>query len=218
MIKINLIPQELRKKESIFAKFDISTISLQNLPVFNIIAIIAGGIVVLQLAMFLIGMYNRSSLASLNKKYNAILPQKNEADRLKAEVDIINKKAAAIDELMAKRFSWAKKLNALSDSVTSGIWLTELYYDERPVPKPVPAGGQGAATRSVYSMPGALVISGYASSMGEHGASLVGKFIQSLKDNSAFYSDFSEIQLVSIKSDKVDNQEVMNFRIVCFFK
>ena len=42
MIKINLLPQELRKKESIFAKFDISTISLQSLPVFNIIAIIFG--------------------------------------------------------------------------------------------------------------------------------------------------------------------------------
>jgi len=218
MIKINLLPQELRKRESIFAKFDISTISLQSLPVFNIIAIIVGGLIMLQLAMFFIGIYSKLSLVSLTRKYNAILPQKNEADRLKKEVDIINKKAAAIDELMAKRFSWAKKLNALSDSVTPGVWFTDLYYDERPVPKPVSVGEQAAGIRAGYAMPGALVIAGYASSMGEHGAALVGKFIQSLKDNQAFYSDFSDIQLVSIKSDKVDNQEVMNFRIVCFFK
>jgi hypothetical protein len=113
---------------------------------------------------------------------------------------------------MGRRFSWARKLNALSDAITPGIWLSELDYAEQPAAQPQPVKGKGS------EMPGMLILNGYAAGAGEQGAALVGKFITSLKDNGQFFSDFGDIVLVSIKSDKVDNQEVMSFKINCIFK
>lgn len=207
MIGINLLPQELRKKPPIFSGFDFKGIDIKNIPILKIAVGIGAGLVLIQLAVFLIGIVSSIELAATTKKYNALLPEKKEADVLKAKVADINKRSSAIDELMLKRFSWAKKINLLSDCMTPGIWLSELYYDERPVL----SGGKAV-------MPGALVISGYASGAGEQGAALIGKFIKSLQDNKDFYSDVASIDLVSTKSDKVDKQDVMSFRINCLFK
>jgi len=208
MIEINLLPEEMKKKESPFAKLSISFFNIQKLPLLSIAAGFAGLLVILQVLVLVIGLYAKFSLASLTKRYDAITPKKKEADALKAKNDAITKRVSAIDELMGKRFSWAKKLNALSDSMTPGIWLKELDYDERSAAKAGKAAG----------MPGRLIINGYAAGIGEQGATLVGRFIKSLKESQAFYADFSDIELVSVKSDKVESQEVMIFKISCVFK
>jgi hypothetical protein len=54
--------------------------------------------------------------------------------------------------------------------------------------------------------------------MGEQGAALVGKFIASMKDNPLFFADFADIKLESIKTEKMFDQEVMRFKIICLFK
>jgi len=216
MIEINLLPQELRKKESPFAKIDFSALSLKNIPIAGVAIGVVGLVVAVQLFVSAMSLYYNVTLGSLNRRYGAIAEKKKEADALKLRTAIINKKSGAIDELMLKRFSWAKKLNALSDSMTPGIWLVELNYDEQSVDRSAAAmrPGQGKGPGPA----GALVISGYAAGAGEQGAALVGKFIKNLKESEVFFSDFNQIELVSIKADRVQNQEVMNFRISCFFK
>jgi hypothetical protein len=206
VIKINLLPQELRKKPPLFSGLDFKGIDIKSIPILKIAAGIGAGLALIQFAVFLFGVISSIELASIARKYDAVLPEKKEADILKAKVADINKRASAIDELMVKRFSWASKINLLSDCMTPGIWLSDAYYDERPVP--------GRKT----AMPGALVISGYASGAGEQGTALIGKFIKSLQDNRDFYSDIASVDLVSTKSDKVDKQDVMSFRINCLFK
>jgi Tfp pilus assembly protein PilN len=212
MIEINLLPEEMKKKESFFAKMDLSVFKLQKLPVLPIAAGFAGLLIAVQVTVFAVSIYAGISLGSLTKKYEAIALKRKEAEALKAKNDAIIKRAGAIDELTGKRFSWAKKLNALSDSVTQGIWLSELDYDERPAALARAVKGKAAG------MPGRLVMNGYAAGIGEQGASLVGKFIKNLRENEAFYADFSDIDLVSVKSDKVEGQEVMSFKISCVFK
>jgi hypothetical protein len=126
-----------------------------------------------------------------------------------------------------KRFLWSKKLNSLSDSMTPGIWLSSLDYDEKAGEK-ISAGGakqQIAKSKPASSGPAAekitnkcLVLSGYASSMGEQGTASIGKFIKSLKENPEFYSDFDDIELGSIKAEKIQDQETMSFKLTCMFK
>jgi len=212
MIEINLLPQEMRKKPSPFTSIDFSGLNLQKLPVVPIVAGFIGILTLVAVLVLAMGMYSRMALATLTKRYEAIAPQMKEARVLKAQNDAINKRVGAIGDLMGSRFSWAKKLNALSDSMTPGVWLNELVYDENPAPGAQTAKGKGSI------MPGRLIISGYAAGSGEQGAALVGKFIKSLKDNEAFYSDFSEVDLVAVKSEKVDGQDVMNFKVNCVFK
>ena len=230
MIEINLLPEEMRKKEPRFKKidfsgFNMSEIKMQNVPVKRI-AIIAALVLVSFHAILLgIGVYSISSGRSSSAQYRSILSQKNEYDSLKSRLDLINRKVGTIDELMVKRFSWAKKLNALSDSMTPGIWLSNLSYEEKLGEKISGSKSQqssdkkgskkGASDKKVFKY---MVLSGYASSMGEEGTALIGKFIKSLKDNPDFYSDFIDIELGVIRSDRVTNQEVMSFKITCLFK
>ncbi len=221
MIEINLIPPEMKKARTPFANIKLSGLQLKNLPLLKIIVGIAAAVVAVQLMLFTTGIAGAIRLNALTAKYNTLVSEKRGADVMKSKVDDINKRSAAIDELMARRFDWTKKINTVSDSVTPGIWLTELSYDAKPTGRAraqASQAGKAGAVQSRISMPGILVMKGYAFGAGEQGASLVGRFIKSLKDNSSFYSDFSEIELVSVKADKVDNQEVMSFSINCFFR
>jgi len=226
MIEINLLPEERRKKEPVFKKMGLDSLDLSNLPFTKIAAGTFGVLIILQCLLFLAGVYGRFYLNGINAKYERLLPETTAAGTLKNETTEINKKAAAIDNLMVGRFSWARKLSALNESMTPGIWLTELSYDERALenPQQAPVGapaqregppGRPAAERTTGRF---LVITGYASGQGEESTALVGRFIKSLKENSDFYSSFSDIEFGAIKRDRIDNQEVMNFRITCLFK
>ncbi len=222
MIEINLLPEENKKKKRSSAKADVSVMSVPSIPIVSIAAWAAGVILIIQLILFAIGVMNGATFKSLALEYKDMLPKKQGTEKLKIRVDVLNKKVGAIDELMVKRFSWEKKLNSLSDSMIPGIWLTELEYDEKLTESPKAIddeiakkkGGQAAEN----ALSGYLILSGAASSMGEEGTALVGRFIKSLKDDPSFYSDFSGIELDTIRREKIDDQEVMTFKITCFFK
>jgi len=215
VIEINLLPEELKKKESFLTKIDLSSFSLKDLPVIPIAIVVVGFLVLVQVLVLAMNIYFQATLSSLTKTYAIVEPDKKVSDALKAQTDAIHKKIGAIDDLMGKRFSWAKKLNTLSDAMIPGIWLTDLNYDERPVEK---SGIVSAPKSKGMGLPGTLVLTGYAAGSGEQGAGLVGKFIKNLKESEEFYSDFVQIELVSIKSSRVKDQEVMNFKINCVFK
>ena len=223
MIEINLLPEEIKKrKKRSSAKIDVSAINMTGLPIVGIAAWAAGVILLIQMILFVIGIMSGATFRSLGLEYKDVLPKKRETEKLKIQADVMNKKVGAINELMVKRFSWEKKLNSLSESMTPGIWLTELEYDEKltEVPNPVNTDPTkkkpGQAAESILSR--YLILSGAASSMGEEGTALIGRFIKSLKDDPAFYSDFSDIELGTIKREKMDDQEIMTFKITCFFK
>ena len=227
MIEVNLLPEERRKKQERFKKIDLSGIDLKNIPIVKVAAGVFAVLIIIQTLLFFIGLYGRVHFASLEKKYIDISPKKKEADALKFQIDNITKKVKAIDELMVNRFSWARKLNALSESMTQGVWLTEIHYDEkiidRVVTPPAPQKIKGKAEELVKPVTEKiaakyLIMSGYALNTNGEGTALIGKFIKTLKANDNFYSDFSDIQLGSIKRDKMEDQEVMSFKITCLFK
>lgn len=227
MIEINLLPQEYRKKEPRFKGFDITQLNLQSIPIMHIIAGAVAVLVFAQATVMLLGVYGRAKVSRLTKEIAVLQPDKKTADSLKARAAENAKKIAVIDDLMFKRYSWAHKLNGLSDSMTPGIWLSEMSYDERQVEKYVPAPARQAQGKDAGEPPPMvrqvarnriLVIAGYAAGAGDQGTALVGKFIKSLKEAADFNADFSDIVLDSIRSDKADGQDVMAFRITCMFR
>ena len=225
MVEINLLPEEIKKKKRPASRMDASAIKLPSLPVIGLVAAAVGIVLAAQLALLVIGFMKDTTLKSLEHEYKSISAKKNETEKLKLQVGTMNRKVAAIDELMVKRFKWGKKLDNLSESMTPGIWLTELEYDEKLTDAP-----KRADTGLMKKIPGEskqavekvlaryLILSGAAYSKGEEGAALVGRFIKSLKDNLEFYSDFKDIELGTIKMDRVDEQDIMMFKITCFFK
>ena len=226
MIKINLLPEDLREREYSFANLGVNfkgQAELFRKLGIAVIVILAAA----HIALFVIGINSSARFKAMTQKSNKLLPGRKESERLKAELEVINRKAQSIDVLMANRFSWARELNDLSDSIVQGIWLTDINYAEKPAEvsaeakaEPVRSGGKKAAAKvsEKNKNVGYLNISGYASSMGEQGTALVGKFIKGMKDNPSFSSSFSEIKLESIKAEKFLDQEVMSFKITCQFK
>jgi hypothetical protein len=219
MIEINLLPEESKKNKRSPSKTDLSALSMSSLPIVGILVSAVGAVLLIQLILFVLGTMNGATLKSLTLEYNGILPKKQETEKLKIRVDEMNKKVGSINELMVKRFSWEKKLNALSDAMTPGIWLTELNYEEKlsDAANIEPAGKKGGQAVG-SSLARHLILSGAASNTGEEGTALIGRFIKSLKDDPAFYSDFSGIELDTIKREKIDEQEIMIFKITCLFK
>lgn len=222
MIEINLLPDELRKKQTHLQKLDLKSLNLEGLPVVQYAAAVFGVVIAIQIVLLLIAMYSKNSFAQLDRKYKTILPEKKQVAALNSRLNTLQTKTGAINELMLKRFNWTKKLNDLSDSMTPGIWLTELSYEEKVVEKPVMLKAKtknGPAQMTMErSVARYLILAGYASSRGEEATAAVGKFIKSLKDNRNFFADFGEIELGSIQSDRIEEQDVMNFRITCLFK
>jgi hypothetical protein len=225
MIEINLLPEEMRKRKRAEPKIDMSAIDLGKLPLKKIVVFALLIAAAAQVLLVAFGLLCGLIAGSYKKSYDRIAPQRREAEKLSAGIKKMSKKVSAIDELMVKRFSWAAKLNELSDSITPGIWLTQLDYEEKLTERPK-AGQQLSARKSESQAQGAtekvmarsLLISGASQSMGEEGTALIGRFIKSLKSNASFYSDFSDIELGSIKREHLAGQEVMTFKITCIFK
>lgn len=224
MIEINLLPEEAKKKKRSAPKIDASMIDLSSVPVIKIFMAAIGAILVIQLALFIIGVISGATFKSLKLEYRDIMPKKQETENLKKQVDVTYKKVTAIDELMVKRFSWEKKLNSLSDSIIPGIWLTELQYNEKLTNVGVPKIAKRSSARkkpvqaAESTLSRYLILSGAAFSKDEEGTAVIGRFMKSLKDDTAFYSDFSDIELGTIKREDFDGQEIMTFKITCFFK
>ena len=216
MIEINLLPEERRKKQEHFHATDLLSLKkLQNIPVKTLILLTVGIFMAIQMVLSMAMFFSKLGYASVNKKYAVISPKKKIADELKSQADIMKRKVAAIDELMVNRFGWSRKLNDLSDCMIPGIWLTQLEYDEKMGERTTQSSGKEKVLEKTVLR--YLIISGYALNSGGEGTAVVGKFIKTLKSNSSFYSDFKEIELGSIKGEKLDDQDVMNFKITCLF-
>lgn len=227
MIEINLLPQERKKKRALFHGINMRGVDMRNIPARGIIYTVLAALALLQISLFAAGIYCRASHNALESQYKNISPEKAEADRLNLQAAEIKKKVAAIDELMVNRFRWGKKLNDLSDSVTASIWLTELSYEEKvlerlqaraeaaPKDKEAKAIPPRPVTEKVLSK--YMVISGYVLNSSGEGTAAIGRFIKNLKDNRDFYSDFNDIQLDSIRREKIGDQEAMRFKVTCLF-
>jgi len=207
MIEINLIPYEERRK-----KMELPQISF--LPV---VILFLGLMVTLHLSLKLVSNIKCCSLKRLNQKWEAILPEKKEADRFKEELVTMRGKVDAIDSLLQGRLSWAEKLEDLSESLIPGVWLNKLWLERRiqTVMRKGDDGEEGSTYSHVVRM---LHLSGSVIASGGEETAAIGKFIRSLERNNGFFKDFSGIESASIQRSKLKDVEVMNFELICYFK
>jgi Tfp pilus assembly protein PilN len=153
-------------------------------------------LIIIHILLGLIIIAKKVQIDNLDRNYQAVSPIKKEADSIKAEFSKYRAKVETITQLMDSRLLWAKKLNQLSDAMSPGVWLTELSLNR----------------------PKSLTLKGTTTSKKGEEMALVGKFMDSLKKNQLFFSDFKDIELESAQGRKIKDIEVMDFVISCFFK
>lgn len=193
MIEINLLPEELRKKEGL------------RLPKeFYIIGVgVLSFLIVLHATTGMIIKWKRYRVVKLTQRWAELAPLRKSVDVIRQETADLDKRAGGIDRLMVRRFLWSEKLNQLSNLVIPGIWIRTLSLNPSPPSKNLPL---------TLNLKGSVV-----SRQGEEMA-IVGKFITNLKNDRDFSEDFNNIELKSIQRRGIRGTEVMDFVLVCHFK
>lgn len=219
MIEINLLPAEKRKRLKKPLSFELEPLKGKLVP-------IACGAVGLLLVTYLIiwlavGIKSHS-LQVLNKRWDEIQPQKKEAEMLKAQTEDLGAKTGILNDLLTRQFLWSEKLNQLSDSMISGVWLTRLSVEQKSMEvhgkAPVSKSSRKKVEEVQTILKRALVLRGSAITLEEEATATVGKFMKSLRENEDFFKDFEKIELGTIRSRKIKDVEVMDFSLECYFK
>ncbi len=222
MIELNLIPKELHKNR----KQPGSGLNIK-FPKIAPVPLIVGIIVVIifsQVVLSLLAAMQQKKLAAVNARLSTIMPKYKIAVALKKEFDILAGKVAVIDSLRSGSLVWAKKLYDLNNSLIDGMWLNSLSLSVEHVkpdnqPRAPVRGGHMQQAPIQPKDKETLVLQGTAVSSGsEDATAIVGRFIDSLKNNESFFKDFEDIKLSSVQRENLGAAEVMNFTIVCYFQ
>ena len=191
MIEINLLPEELRKKDE---KIDL----LAELPIKRGAILFAILFFVFQALASVYAFTLSSHFKSMQFETANLTAANQQITARKSEILAIKKKITKGEAVARRPFYWASFLNALSDSCTKGVWLT----------------GLSTSNDGKFSQ---LRIEGSVVGKGEETA-YAGKFIKELKSN-VFFSDlFDSIELSTINQKKIKDFDVYDFVILCKFK
>ena len=219
MLEINLLPEELRRKKS---QFVMPQINVSSLPIFiGAVALLISFHVILLVILNI----NKGVYTKMSKEWEQSEPLKKSIELVKRANIVTTGNVGAIEDLMAKKVSWFKKLNELSDLITPGVWYTRLSIDEKtiileekaqPGRKKLRGKGTGiqAGRKQIYY----LVIEGEVSATYGEELAIIGKYIDGLKRDKAFFKDFSNIELDSTKLHTILDNDVMHFSINCYVK
>lgn len=123
MIKINLLPEEMRKIERV------RKVKL-NIALFSGSAI-ALGVVVVLVASFIIGR-RMNQISHMKARLRELSAQRDEADAILKTKQQLTKEIEMLDGYSGGRILWSRRLNEVSDAVPDDLFLTKLNYTTQP--------------------------------------------------------------------------------------
>ena len=195
MIDLNLIPENLRKKH----RGSLLSPQALNLPPEATIGAIGGImilLVIVQLALFFLSFSKSSEKRHLEAQWQKILPDKQKADGVINQMRSLQGKIATVGKITtAKRILVAPKLNAISDSIPRGIWLSRVMLED-----------------------GILVVDGVTVSKMADETSNVTNFLAGLKKHEQFMTRVASLEMGPVQHKQLQNVEVADFSITTRLK
>jgi len=186
-IEINLIPPGLRKnKKKKFAGVGIPM---------EIIVGSAGGVFILlivaHVGLFAMNMSNLSKYRGLEKEWAQMAEAKENVDVVIGELRGFQEKYKKVEGILTKDgIYWSQKLNILSDSLSKGVWLRKVFFDEE-----------------------ILLMEGSAISRQNKEMISIHDFIARLKNQGDFLKNLDDLELGSINRKKIHKNEIAEFII-----
>ena len=130
MILINLLPQELRRKEP-------PKITMPEIPVKKTILVVATAVLALQLLMSIVAVYYSTRHSIVQREMSKLSVQLEGVRRDSKKTTVIAKRIQDLRAITEKKFNWSLILNQLTMTTTRGIWLRTLSVEETVVQMPV---------------------------------------------------------------------------------
>ena len=189
MIKINLLPEEYRKKKTVpiaekLKKFKGFALPLAGLAV--------GIVIVITLLIFVYPSWQERTLSKLENKWTALADDYQEAQELEKQKKEISEDLKWTEKVVAARLLWAAALNYISDALPQEIQLTQMATRKEQKKKVLIISGLVPAT------PGERAIEG---------------FVKNLQDNPDLRQDFSEILPPSTQTEE---RGIKTFTLKCY--
>lgn len=212
MIELNLLPPEFRRREA-------PKLTLPELPIKKTLITFFGVFIAIQVLFSAFAIYQRIEFASIKQQTAALTQETLQIAKEKKEMAAERKRLTKINGLIQRNFYWTSVLNALSSSMTKGVWLTHLSVadEKRDDKNKTEAQKKEAGSSREGIQVKVLRIDGSAVGQGEETA-FVGKFIKELKSNPLFSDLFSDIDLFRIEQKKIRDFDVYDFSLSCIFK
>lgn len=200
MIEINLLPEELRAKvriiknpEQVIVKSS-KGFSQEKLFILAIPALL--GIFTLVHLYFTVESISKNvQLASLNRKWIGLEPQKKVLDEFNKEYSSSSQDAGFMQLLTNKKIFWAQKLNELSLDLPSGIWFNSIAINNKNI-----------------------TINGSVISLQKDEVALINKFLDNLKADNAFLKDFTGFELSNVQKESIGGYDVADFVLIGVLK
>lgn len=141
----------------------------------------------------------QDEMSLLNKKSSALKTGHNEIEKLKKLKKETEEKLSFYEKILEDNILWSKKLSLIGKNISPQVWLTSIHTETSPKKM--------------------LVIRGSATSLVESEIiDSISQFVERLKNENIFSSDFSIIKLGPLISAKKGTLEIMDFSLFCEFK
>ncbi len=141
----------------------------------------------------------KNEMSLLNKKSSALKTGYNEIEKIKKIKKETEEKLSFYEKILENNILWSKKLSIIGKNISPQVWLTSIHTETAPKKM--------------------LVIRGSATSLNESEIiDSISQFVERLKNETVFSSDFSVIKLGPLVSVKKGSLEIMDFSLFCEFK
>lgn len=185
MIKINLLPVELSKKEK---KISMPVGFKADYLVWAKKFLI--GIVSIHVALLVIFIIEKSYLAGLSQKLNRIKPDLVKVNKARGELKNLEAKAKFSSDLRAGRTLWSRNLNKISEFAPKGMWLRRLSVSDTN-----------------------FILEGSVACAKCSPVDIISVFLNSLKKENKFMEGFGDLELVSVQKKVQGGMDVADFLI-----
>ncbi|MFH0940817.1 MAG: PilN domain-containing protein [Candidatus Omnitrophota bacterium] len=148
-------------------------------------------LIFLHLCLFSLAVAKKIQILSLRGSWGKVELQFKDSVSIKAEIKGLEAKANSMKDILSRKANMTELLSSLGLAVPKGLWLE----------------------RFTYSNDG-LIIQGSVVSLTQNEMSIIGKFLQDIKNNKTFVSLFAKIELNSVQRRTIKAYDVVDFVVV----
>ena len=161
-------------------------VDLKSIP--YIIGVIFAMVVLFHIVLVATLLFKSYRLYQLENNWKAFEPDRKLLEGLKKEYALATFDTKLVQEILAQRINWAEKLNKLSLCLPSGVWFDEISF-----------------LNKAFTLKGSVV------SLQKEEINLINNFVESLKKDNNFFTNFSNLELGSMQRKTIGSYDVVDF-------
>ncbi len=198
MLKINLLPADLGGKKKVTPTVAYFKMAVPVLFSLNLIFLTWGIYFRVQ------ALFKNELLSRLSQKYEQAQGLKKTIEETKKDREKIKKEIALYKQILKRDILWSEKLSRLRDFLPSEIWFKQVIFDKIQ---------DKDVEKSKLTIKGGVLPRDRETSL-----TILSVFINKMKSDQDFFSNFDNLLLADFRSEKYKNNDIMSFLIEMPFK